>query len=401
MAKDEEDYTEVEMVDEDDDEPKKYQRKSKRRDSDDEDDSENKPSKKKKILVFVVILIIVLAIIFAVFFLNPAVADVIVDNPIETTDGDGIVITAHVIPEGGSSVNGDADLEIYYEGDKVYSDKITINRDEGRKEVPYNKFVMGNEKYEIKVKFSGKSATSNFILHENFDWAVVEHINVTADLNPPEKDSDVRLRVNARVIDESNNNPLAPPKKANVEITIAYENGASQSYNQDILYPDAYCEFNEYRYLNTGSGNYTITAKLTNHYVKDSSEFKTIEIEEPVKKFLNIFPVAEAGDDVNEQIRRPPFGTGEVTINFDGSDSWNDGTIRYYLWDFDYKDEDGNEYPDFTVDAVGISVDNTYNSAGTYDVGLRIIGNYAGYFVEGEPLYEETIDVMQVDISII
>jgi len=350
----------------------------------------------KKIFIIIIILVIMVAA-FSIFWMSPHVKSIIVNSPIELDDRSGIRIEAHIALEGGGTSVGEGTIEIIYDEKTVYSGKINIQSDKGGKDIAYDKFVVGNKQYEIKVTFNGKSGSTFFKLDDNFGWAVSENINVTASLSSYEKSEDVRLKVQTRIVDENNLN-LPPPMKASVEITIRHENGQTQTFNQDISYPNSSCEFNDYDYLKTGSGNYTIDAKLINHYVIENSKYQEIELEEPARVFFNIYPVAEAGDD--QVVRRG------VNVHFDGSKSWNDGPIRRYEWDFDYKDDDGNGFEDFTTDATGMAVDNVYNTVGTYTLALRVVGGYLGLIWDDDLNkyiihYEQDINTCKITVRIL
>jgi hypothetical protein len=171
--------------------------------------------------------------------------------------------------------------------------------------------------------------------------------------------------------------------------------------------------YDGYDYLSTGSGNYTITATLKNLFTKPDSKYHIIEAE-PIERFFNVLPEADAGEDQDAQLIIHPFQLeGSAEVCFDGSNSINiDGEIRVYKWDFDYKDEDNDGYEDFTTDATGVQVCHTYYYSAeswdevpeniTYTVALMIEGDVIiGTDDAGKPIYESSLDTCVVRITII
>lgn len=81
--------------------------------------------------------------------------------------------------------------------------------------------------------------------------------------------------------------------------------------------------------------------------------------------------VGPAGSPTAAFTATPSSGNGPLLVNFDGSGSFDTGTITLYEWDFEY---DGTT---FTVDASGASATttHTYNDGGLHIAALRVTDN--------------------------
>jgi hypothetical protein len=400
MAKDE-DVVEVEEVEDNEDEEDK---RSRRKTKDDDGDKELKKSRRKKILAVIVVIIIIVSIFIAFFFLMPNVKKMYLDIPQPTEDG--ISVGVHIILEGGGSANGDADIEILYGAEKVYSGTVEINRDEGTAYIDYNEFVVGNDDYTVKVTFRGKSVSQTFNLQESpLFWTVVENFELNIYPNPwifnETVDPNVKLNVGVNIKDTSGNNPNAHAGKSEVTLKVRHENSAEVTYTEEVT-NEFGVVFDQYNYFSqgtgTGSGNYTITVIWENQWVKSDAD--TYEVEVVHQEYFNMDIVADAGDS-SRTVTIPLLSTSE-TEEFDASDSKNDGEITVYQWDFDYQDDNDDNELDFTVDAVGKKVSHTYTNAdigNSYTVALRIYGD--GILNPGaneDPIYEFSFDFVEVNV---
>ena len=70
-------------------------------------------------------------------------------------------------------------------------------------------------------------------------------------------------------------------------------------------------------------------------------------------------PFAIAGDDTTKAL-----SGGEAVVNFDGSGSWDDGTITEYQWDFG---------DNSTANSTGPTISHTYTTPGDYYVTLAAV----------------------------
>jgi PKD repeat protein len=109
------------------------------------------------------------------------------------------------------------------------------------------------------------------------------------------------------------------------------------------------------------AGNYSITAEVMNTRVNPDSGSAYYEISETWEGFLNILPVPVVDTTVT-----PQGITYRVT--FDASDSFNDGDITLYKWDFD---NDG-EFDEITTEPI---VFNDYITASSFTAVLNIVGD--------------------------
>ncbi len=414
MVKEEEvaEVEEVEVIDDDDDDSYRSSR-SKRRSSsrDDEDDDEDeedeeRPSRLKAILGIIVVIIIILAIFLAYFFYWTPAKEIHLDPP--QPDEDGIRVTCHVVMEGGNTADGDGDLEIFYDNERVYSDTIPIRRDDGLKLIDYDQFIIGNSDYTVKVTFRGKSNSETFNIQQSpFFWTVVEYVKVNAKPNPPEfnmtDQTNINLNVAVNIKDSDGNNPSAHAGKSKVDLKIKHESGSEQSYSKDV--DDTFGVAFTYNYLSTGSGNYTYEVTWENLQVKSDSPHRTLEHTSPLddNTYQNMNIVADAG----EQFRTVTVGilAGQETEDFDARDSKNDGVITAYQWDFDFKDDNNDNEIDFTIDEVGEQVSYTYTTTAdvgtTYTVALRVWGDgiFAYNAISGDPEYEFSFFLIEVTVK--
>ncbi len=407
MAKEEEvaEVEEVEVIEEDEEDSyrsSRSSRRSKSRAEEEDEDEEERPSRLKAILAIIAVIIIILAIFLAYFFYFTPAKEMHLDSPQQ--EGDGIRVTCHVVMECGNTADGDADIEIFYDNDRVYSDTITINRDDGLILIDYDQFVIGNSDYTVKVTFRGKSESKTFNLHESpFYWTVVEKVEVYPVRDPVQfnltGNTDVDLNVAVNIKDKDGNIPDAHAGKSTVTLKVKHESGFEHSQeSKDVK--DVFGATFSYNYLTTGSGNYTYEVTWENLQVKSDSEYRILEYTKPSDDgYQNMDIVADAGD-ISRTVTVGII-SGEETEEFDASDSKNDGEITAYQWDFDFKDDDGDGGLDFTVDETGERVSYTYTSAdvGTiYTVALRVWGKGIIGPLTGVPEYEFAFVLIEVTV---
>jgi hypothetical protein len=402
MAKDEDDYAEVEVIDDDDEPRKKYQRKSKRRDvdEDDEDDEDDRPSRLKLVLAIICVIVIIAAIFLVYFFTMTPIKSIHLDPPQPYEDG--IRVTCHVLMEGGSTTDGNGDVKIYYDDSQVYSGSIKINRDDGEAFIDYDQFVEGNGQYTVEVSYLGESVSQSFDLQESpFFQTIVENYEITAHPDPiafNKTVNAVKLNVNVKIKDNSGNIPSTHCGKSQVTLKVQYETGNSQTFSEEVN-EDFGVNFDEYNYLSTGAGNYTFSVTWENLYARSESKFREVELE--LKDYLNMPIYADAGEDYME-VEIGLLET-EETVEFDASYSKNDGEIVIYQWDLDFKDDNNDKELDFTIDGTGRTISKTYTVADagyTYEVALRIWGKgIINSDSSGPPEYEFSYYFMDVEVS--
>jgi hypothetical protein len=359
----------------------------------DEDYEEEGMSYRKKFFTIIIVIIVIITAVAAVFALDKDVKDVTVIQPDKIPDGSGIVVKAYSSLEGTGRSNDDGTVKIFYDGDEQYSSSISFKDDFARKEIKYKDFIYDEGEYEIQVILGGKSHKTTFN-PKDFDFGIAKYINVTLALEPNEftlvgdssaRNGPINVHTTAfikELVDVGGKfeerNPPAPPTDTNIEVTVTHEDGSTQNFTEH-LQGVAHASFDDFVYYSSGAGpgpgNYSISAKLINNYIKSNSPMHTVELTNFRTQYLNVMPVAEGGDNITA-VGEPRQTTME--INFDASDSWNDGEITQYIWDFDYDGAVG-----FQHDAVTTSptVSHTYTKSGSvvivdiYTVFLQVVGD--------------------------
>ena len=257
--------------------------------------------------------------------------------------------------------------------------------------IPWEDFAIGNDKYTVKITHGGKTGTHDFYLH-NHGWSVCEQVTILPSLSPTfysetNLNTQPKMNVLLSFLDSKGNSLLAPPKDLDISLSIKHEDAAAVivplSLEEDDLMHQTYTY--QYNY-NTGGGNYTISAVVENLFVDSESIYAKFDAETYTGQ-LNLLPFAvvkingESYDGSAINVRR------NSDVNFDASDSVNDGDIVSYEWDFDYQDFE------FTVDATGSKVDYSYSTTGSYDIACRIKGDVIVYDeFENEYIREENIN---------
>jgi hypothetical protein len=360
------------------------------REDPDEDFEDEGWSFRKKFFSVIIVIIIIIAAMAALVLLNTDVQQVIVQKPERNTDGTGIIVQAYTSLEGSGHANGDGSIKILFEGDEKYNSKISFNDDYGRKEILYKDFIWDQGEYEIIVTFKDKSHSATFTPDIDMDFGIAEYLNVTLQLepneyelktDPSERDNPIYLYVNAFVKEivtengvEKEQNPRAPPKGVTIDLTIAHENGISEKYSKQ-LDGVAFATFHEFIYWSSGSGpgpgNYFVSAVLTNNNVMVESPKYQIDLPNLKSQFINIAPIADVVDD--NITKEGAFGQTTMEIFFDASNSWNEGEITKYIWDFDYEtDFDPDE------ETTSPTISHTYTKniiSDKYTILLQIVGD--------------------------
>ncbi|UCH89028.1 MAG: hypothetical protein JSV49_12485 [Thermoplasmata archaeon] len=355
---------------------------------------------RKKFFTVLLVIIVIIAAIVGAILLNPNVQDVLILPPRENDDGTGIIIEVQALLAGGGSASGDGELKIVYKGletyqpnyanQETYSSKLSFSSDYALKVVLYSEFVWDKGEYEIIATFKDKSANYFFDPADNLNFGFADYVNVSLSLEPNEntlrdsesaRENPIYIHALARIRDYDETtgverNPSAPPSDTLLEVTIAHEGGTRETYDE-TLKGSSEATFDEFVYYSstggTGSGYYTVSAKITNNNVNPSSPKYQIDLPSLRKEFLNVGPIANAGEDQNEN--PDTLGGTTATVNFDGSKSWNDGEITKYIWDFDYSEDIGFDPDEETTSP---TTSHTYERTAiidTYDVALQVIGD--------------------------
>ncbi len=291
------------------------------------------PSKwvKRIIVIVVVIVILIVAMVSFVYF-STEVTDInvsLIRGP-ETLNA-----TALVSSSGTASVAGEADLEITYNNNQVYSSKISIDDGgTGRLNIPYDKFVVGNGNYYVSVEYKGKE--SNLAeykveyIAEKIEIGLYDVIELGVVNDGGELNGQLNLSVHLR--DYRGNLLGDEPKEAQITVNWikCIDDGGPIITNGDspVTISD-----HDYRkeYQFPQAGNYSINVTVVNTRIDPDSNSRYYELEVEWEGFLNILPMAKAVI-TNRYNNAPPT---TYTVEFDAGDSWNDGFITKYIWDFD------------------------------------------------------------------
>jgi hypothetical protein len=364
-----------------------------------EDDTEDEYQEggwsfRRKFFVVLTIIIIIIAASASIVLFNPSVKEVLIVPTQEMDDRSGIIVEAYATREGTSGVTDTGKIQILYGGVEQYSSSFEFNNDYGRKEIKYKDFVWDKGEYEIVVSYGDKSTSDFFNLESEFDFGIAEYVNVTLELVPNESqlkgptNRTGAIRIHAIAIikelvtsgnTQYEKNPTATPSNATIDLTIEHESGTDDSDSKNIRH-SASALFNKFIYYSDGSGPgpglYSVSVKITNHNVKPDSPKYQITLPDVVKNhFLNVAPIADGGDDKNENA----FGQNSKEVSFDASASWNDGEITKYIWDLDYDLDTGfdpkEETTTPTVSYIYTKQNDQTPNSDTFYVHLMVVGD--------------------------
>jgi hypothetical protein len=277
----------------------------------------------KRILVLVVAIVIIVVGLWAFVYFGTRITDISVNLSEDRSNfPDTIKVTALVGTSGSASIAGKGTLEVRYDEDLVYSSKMNINdAGTGALDVPYDSFIEGNGNYYFQVEYQGKDSPP--ALYE-IDY-IVESLNITAEVGTVGSSGQLNLTVFMQ--DRNEKNMGSDPRDAEIvinEIKNLDNNDEIQTSSTPDEVDDSFIDF-EYSYFT--SGNYSITATVTNENTKSSSDY--YEVTQTTIWYLNFNPIAR-GIVTGTQ----PSGI-TYSASFDASASWNDGDITMYVWDFD------------------------------------------------------------------
>jgi hypothetical protein len=334
---------------------------------------------KGKIVAIIIIILVILTIAIAVNFSGSGDVKEIFINPLDDyVDGDdsGLLIEANVLTEGSGDVSGKGKIRIFYDNSEnpVYDGSVPVDNSKITRKIAWEDFVVGNKQYKLEVEYEKKKMDDTFTLAQ-FEWAVVENVNVTTQLEPSQyseldPNADPNLKITTRFEDINGFNLQGSPKDLELELSIQYENNAPINHKTTItgeaLRDSDYIYDYDY---NTGGGNYTITATVKNLFVQSDSLYETVSSDSN-SRMINLQPLALFEINGNTPSSTTITVSNNEEVSFDASISLNDGEIVGYEWDFNYQ---GFE---FTIDETGETVEWTFSGRGqSYDIALRVWGN--------------------------
>jgi len=289
----------------------------------------------KRILIVVVVVILIIVAIFAFVFFTTKVKNI--DVQVIYSDPEELEVNILASATGMASIAGDADLEITYNDDVIYTTKVSLDDSgNGKTYIPYTDFVEGNGNYYIQAKYKGiESPTAEYQVQY-----IVESINITADVARMYGSGQLNLTV--LMLDENGDMMADTPRGVEITIdeiknldddSIIPVSGSSEDVTQSYYRE----EFSTY----TQAGNYSITVIVENTRINPVSDSPYLSITETTEIFLNIRPIVEA---IYSYVNNG--GASSYTVEFDATLSWNDGDITQYIWDFG----DGNTYSETASD---------------------------------------------------
>jgi uncharacterized protein YxeA len=316
----------------------------------------------KRILIGVVVIVLIIVALFGFIYFRTSVSDINVS--LVKSDPNDLEVTVLVGTTGSASIAGDADLDVIYNDNEVHSSKVSISDGgTGYASIPYDSFVEGNGNYYVQVKYQGvKSPPAEYEVRY-----IVETLIIEAELGTVDSSGQLNLTVFALDKDEV----IMDDDPRGAEIIIDEIKNLDDN-NYDISGgeqpEDITDSFYEAFFPFSRSGNYSITVTLENTRAKPDSDYRTIT--ETWTGRLNIIPIAkttatDAGED--------PL---TYDVDFDASDSWNDGDILLYIWDFDGDGSIDNETTSPLISHTYSKFSSTIGEAqGTYITTLNVRGD--------------------------
>ena len=286
------------------------------------------PRDKSRILIILAAIIVVAVVISAVIFIwiiNPGNEVSAIFFDFDYSDPDNLGVNVIVDSGGVLSLAGEADLWIFYQDREVYNSKVQIDSSgDGFLSIPYNSFVEGNGEYNFLVEYRNVESMP-YIYNVGY---VVELLDM--DVVVDFVDGGGLLTIFINMLYEDGDSMLDNPKDVILTVNeiLSVDDWNYITYGDEPQNISAHFFSNEYPY--NKSGNYLVNVSLENTRVNPDSSSLYFTIYETWEGFLNILPEAEA-QIVNTY---PTPNSSNYTVEFDASNSWNDGDITNYIWDF-------------------------------------------------------------------
>jgi PKD domain-containing protein len=314
------------------------------------------------IIAAVVVLILIIGGIYFIAFSGSDVESLAVGNITRGTDK--ITFDIMATPSGIGEYSGDVEIEIYFQDQEIgvdeplYSGNVKINDGWGLEEVSYKDFVWENGEYTVLAKADGQEATNTLIIRNVITSLYVEWQGINSDqqmLTP-----DYQVEVNVTYMFDESKRPLTDyPQGYDFSGTIDQPSGSPVTFSSEEFSKNL---FKLQKRVDHGvAGDYSLTGTMTNSFCKVDSPYRTISVSVNRTYTFDAHPFAIAGDDITTTL----VG-GEADVNFDGSGSWDDGSIVEYEWEFGDNSTDSGSSP---------HIQHTYSTAGTYYVTLTVTDN--------------------------
>jgi hypothetical protein len=334
---------------------------------DTKDDSRKKGPTKIIIASIIVVTIVLLSVIVLFFnFGPPEISHIYVS--LSESQSNHLDVTVLAGSNDRGSLAGDADLDITYNSNIILTSKIPINEDgTGYLNLKYNSFIEGNGNYDFQCSYRGtisppETYNVNYLVER---LSLFPSVGVVSD--------EGQLNITTFMLEEDGRNMGSNPEDALFEITQIVNLDSNEHIQTQDTPVDIEESFiiNEFPY--NKSGNYAITAKVTNTRAKITSDF--YEVFETLEAFLNIPPIAKATLTISNNESLPNY-----TGHFDASESWNDGEITKYIWDFN---NDG---------IIDLQTDEPYANYSGYVKGNDYV---AVLNVQGDELIDEFLELYE------
>jgi len=313
------------------------------------------------VIIIIAAAVVILLIIGGIYFFASSgskVGSLAVGN----IDKDYEMISFDVIatPSGFGEYSGDVTVDIYFEQveEPLFSDTVRVNNGRGYEEVSYTDFIWSNGEYTVTAKGDGKESSNTFTIHNVVTDIVVEWQGLNSDetmLTP-----EMQVEVNITYMFGTSMRPMSSipqgyefngkvEKPDGSDITIS-----SSEFSPSLLKLQKLVD-------HTKVGEYTLTGTLENTFCKSDSPYRTISLGNDEKFYFDSDPFAMVGPDITAYL-----ANGEVEVTLDGSNSWDDGTITEYNWDFGDGQNGTSSQP---------SIKHIYTEEGVYYVSLLVKDN--------------------------
>ncbi|MGA1793607.1 MAG: PKD domain-containing protein [Thermoplasmatota archaeon] len=321
------------------------------------------------VIIIIAAAVVVILIIGAIYLFASSGANV-ESLAVGNIDKDVDKISFDVIatPSGLGEYTGDVTVEITFEEveEPLYSNKVRINDGWGYEEVAYTDFIWGNGEYTVTAKGDGKESSNSFTIRNvvtdlDIEW---QGLNSDETMSSPE----VQVEVSIIYMFSNSTRPMSSlPQGYDFNGNIETPDGSDIPISSSEFSPSLMKL--QKRVDHTIVGEYTLTGTLVNTFCKSDSPYRTITVGAGEDFEFDSDPFAIAGEDITASL-----ANGEAEVTFDGSYSWDDGTIIEYSWDFGDGQTGNTSQP---------SIKHTYTEEGVYYVSLLVKDN-SGRTSEGQ-----------------
>lgn len=357
----EEEETEEEEEIEEEEPEKRSPKKSKRAPVEDEYPKEKGPNPIVIFVVIAVIMIIVGGILYTVFN-NPDFEDAFIGNMYGFDTNDDLYDDTLYIPVIASansvgSTDGTGKIGIYFgdEENPIYETDVSIKDDRGSIEIPFDRFVIGNGDYTVRLEAGSGENEKNYNIRDVVEKIEIEWTEETTPASGWGNFYQISYKIRPQNADGSN--LISFPSPFSFEGSLRLPDGTADPLSFDRVTPGYFYYSNTATH--TDKGEYRVTGTWANDICMPTSKYKTIQITEDNSLDVDFPPEANAGPDLDGILVN-----GNASVSFDGSGSWDDGTVVQYMWDF-------GDHSNITTSASLVT--HTYHEPGDYYVELSVI----------------------------